>query len=119
MATRKPVTNVRKNERKEENLALSALSSPYNTLIPLKDAAHVWLTHPITRKTRRLSTTSPDFFAAVTELFELGIGERVRREFGQFSASDARWADVASAVEAHINAANQAAQDVDATTSNV
>lgn len=119
MATRKPVTSVRKNERKEVNLALSALTSPYNTLMPIQDAAYVWLTHPITRKSRRLRTTSPDFFAAMTELFELGIGERIRREFDQFAVTDARWSDVASAVEAHINAATAVEQDAQVTTSNV
>ena len=111
MNKRKTATG-RKAERKEDNVAQSALTSPYNMLIPLYGAAHVWLTHPVTRKTLHLSTTSPAFFAVVTELFALGVGERIMRELNEFAEKyDPAWTNVAAAVTAHLGAGAQPAEE--------
>lgn len=111
MNKRKPAPG-RKAERKEESVALSVLNSPYNMLIPLHGAAHVWLTHPVSRKTHHLSTTSPEFFAVIAELFELGVGERIMRELNEFAAKiDPAWANVAAAVTAHLTVDTQPTEE--------
>jgi hypothetical protein len=106
MAQRKPTG--KKVERKEQSAAQAALTSPYNTMIPLYEAAYVYVAHPTTRKLIHCSTSSDSFLALMKELFDLGIGPRLVREFGEFAAIDSRWSAVAARVEAHVNAATPA-----------
>jgi len=99
-----PKPNVgRKTARKEENVALSAMTSPYNTITPLEGAKYAWVTHPVTRSTRHLDTSSPEFLDLLKELHDLGIGERISRELEEFRAAiDPAWGEVALRVAAHV-----------------
>lgn len=106
MAQRKPTG--KKAERKEQGVAQSALTSPYNIMIPLMDAAHVWVTHPVARKTIHCSTSSESFLTLMKELFDLGVGPRLEREFAQFADIDPRWEGVAARVAAHVTPAEPA-----------
>lgn len=109
MAQRKPAGKTgKKTERKEQSAAQAAVTSPYNTMIPLMDAAHVYVAHPTSRKLLHVSTTSDAFLALMKELFDLGVGPRLVREFAEFAAIDARWETVAARVDAHVNAAEVA-----------
>lgn len=113
MAQRKPAG--KKPERKEQSAAQSTLTSPYNTMIPLLDAAHVYVKHPVTRELVHCSTSGAAFLALMKDLFEFGIGERLMREFEEFAGIDARWRDVAARVDAHVNRHAEApASDADA-----
>lgn len=98
MAQRKPAGSTgKKTERKEQTAAQAALTSPYNTMIPLFEAAHVYVAHPTSRKLVHVSTSSDAFLDLMKELFDLGVGARLLREFEEFTAYDARWAAVAVA----------------------
>lgn len=100
---RKPAPARKKAERKEVNRILSTLTSPYNIMIPLFAAEHVWLTHPVTRELRHLSTRSEEFLAVMADLFEIGVGERVLRELNEFAANiDPSWTAVADKVISHV-----------------
>jgi hypothetical protein len=100
MAQRKPAG--KKSERKEQTAAQVALTSPYNTMIPLHEAAYVYVAHPSTRKLIHCSTSSVMFLDLMKELFDLGVGQRLLQEFAEFSASDPRWSEVADKVLAHV-----------------
>lgn len=110
MAQRKPAGKTgKKSERKEQTAAQVALTSPYNTMIPLMDAAHVYVAHPTTRKLMHVATSGDAFLDLMKELFDLGVGSRLMREFEEFSAIDGRWAAVAARVESHVSAESAAA----------
>lgn len=68
-----------------ENAVASAITSSYNTLIPLKDACGVYVKHPTSSKTIRVSTYSPEFLAIYQELVELGMKDRLDRELLEFA----------------------------------
>lgn len=102
MAQRKPAG--KKSERKEQSAAQTALTSPYNTMIPLFEAAYVYVAHPVTRKLIHCSTSSEKFLDLMKEIFDLGAGPRIMREFAEFSVIDSRWNDVADRVRAHVEA---------------
>lgn len=104
MPSKKPLSGKRP-ERKEQSAAQAAVTSPYNTMIPLLDAAYVYVAHPTTRKLIHCSTSSEKFLVLMKELFDLGVGPRLMREFDEFTAYDARWADVAARVRGHVEPA--------------
>jgi len=113
MAQRKPAGSTgKKTERKEQSAAQAALTSPYNTMIPLFEAAHVYVAHPTSRKLVHVSTSSAAFLDLMKELFDLGVGPRLVREFAEFAERiDARWEAVAARVDAHVNATGSDADD--------
>ena len=115
MAQRKPLGGTgKKTERKVQTAAQAALTSPYNIMIPLFEAAYVYVAHPTTRKLMHLSTSSEAFLAVMKELFDLGVGPRLVREFAEFELLDARWEAVAARVDAHVNAAGVSTVDTSA-----
>lgn len=107
MPNKKPFPG-KKPERKEQTVAQTAMTSPYNIMIPLLDAAHVYVAHPTSRKLLHVSTSSDAFLVLMKELFDLGVGPRLVREFAEFAVIDARWETVAARVDAHVNAAEVA-----------
>lgn len=114
MAQRKPAGKTgKKTERKEQTAAQVALTSPYNIMIPLMDAAHVYVAHPTTRKLIHVPTSGEAFLTLMKELFELGVGPRLVREFEEFAAIDVRWAAVAARVDAHVNGAESSGEVVE------
>lgn len=115
MAQRKPAGKTgKKTERKEHSVAQATLTSPYNMMIPLFEAAHVYVAHPTSRKLVHVSTSSDAFLALMKELFDLGVGPRLVREFAEFAVRDARWEAVAARVDAHVNAAGSDSADTPA-----
>jgi len=93
----------KKTARTEAPIAAMAMTSPYNIMIPLMFAEHVWVVHPATRVTHHLATKSDKFFDVMKELYDLGVGPRLEREFTEFLAYDPKWADVLLTVQKHIN----------------
>lgn len=107
MAQRKPLgSGKKKDERKVQTPAQVALTSPYNIMIPLYEAAHVYVAHPTSRKLVHVSTSGAEFLPLMKELFELGVGPRLVREFAEFALIDSRWDAVASRVAEFVGTAD-------------
>lgn len=80
-----------------ESAIASALTSNYNTLIPLKDACGVYVKHPVNSKTIRVNTCTPQFLAIYQELSELGLQARIDRELAEFAQQHGpQWQRVAN-----------------------
>jgi hypothetical protein len=106
-------SNAKKAVRKERNVVLTTLASPYNIMKPILDAKYAWVTHPVTRDIRHLATDSQEFLDLIAEFYELGIGERIERELSEFASNiDPAWGEVASRIREHLAAAT--ANDADA-----
>lgn len=98
MAQKKRKTGA--DNRPAVNLVNATLNSPYNTLIPLADAEHIWVKHPGSRLCVHVAVNSERFITLMKELTEFGIGERLRREFTEFSETiDPRWGVVFAELE--------------------
>lgn len=93
----------KKTARTEAPIAATAMTSPYNIMIPLMFAENVWVIHPATRKSHQVATKSEKFLDLMKELYDLGVGPRLEREFAEFTQYDPRWADVSAVVRKHVN----------------
>jgi hypothetical protein len=98
-AKKKPGTSA---QRPAVNAVNAALTSPYNTLIPLGDATGLWVKHPTAHTTFRVEVGSEKYFTVMQELVELGLGVRLRREFAEFAAKNDRWNAAFAALEQHL-----------------
>lgn len=81
----KPGKAPAKSANRSDNAVQSAITSTYNTLIPLKDACGVYVKHPTSSRTLRVSTYTEEFVTIYRELSELGMGERLDRELVEFA----------------------------------
>jgi hypothetical protein len=81
----KPGKTPAKSANRSENAVQSAITSSYNTFIPLKDACGVYVKHPMNSRTIRVSTYTTEFLDIYRELVDLGMGERLSRELREFS----------------------------------
>jgi hypothetical protein len=81
----KPGKTPAKSASRSENAVQSAITSPYNTFIPLKDACGVYVKHPMNSRTIRVSTYTTEFLDVYRELAALGMGDRLSREIREFS----------------------------------
>ena len=101
----KPGKTPAKNASRSENAVQSAITSPYNTFIPLKDACGVYVKHPMSSRTIRVSTYTTEFLTIYRELVELGMGERLSRELREFSELyGSNWTRVQEWVEHELTA---------------
>jgi len=88
------------DNRPAVNVVHATLNSPYNTIIPLFNAENVWVKHPGSRLCIHVAVNSERFYALMKEMIEFGIGERLRREFTEFSETiDPRWGVVFEQLE--------------------
>lgn len=108
MAQRKALSSTGKRSvRKEQTATQLALTSSYNMMIPLYEAAYVYVVHPTTRDLMHFSTSSESFLVLMKELFDLGVGPRIVREFAEFAVIDIRWESVASRVADFVAASSE------------
>lgn len=97
------------DKRSKEEIALaSVMNSPYNILIPLYGAEHVYVKNPLTSKTHHLSTKSEDFYEMFIQLCEKGLKDKLRGEMSSFTESiDEAWANVLNNIDERLVAKSQ------------
>ena len=98
MATKKaPKKFVEKKDAKTE-LQMSiqaAINSNYSLLIPCVDGNFVYVRNPIAGKTRHFQTTTQEFVDYIKELTEIGLGEKLEKDFNELVAKDSEhWTKV-------------------------
>ncbi len=98
MASKKaPKKFVEKKDAKTE-LQLSiqaAINSNYSLLIPCVDGNFVYIRNPIAGKTRHFETNKQEFIDYVKELIEIGLGEKLEKDFNDLVEKDSKsWSKV-------------------------
>jgi hypothetical protein len=94
MATKKFVE--KKDARTELQLTIqAAINSNYSLLIPCTDGNFVYVRNPISGKTMHFQTNKPEFAAYVKQLTEIGLGEKLRKDFNDLiTKNSAHWSKV-------------------------
>jgi formiminotetrahydrofolate cyclodeaminase len=98
MASKKaPKKFVEKKDAKTE-LQMSiqaAINSNYSLLIPCVDGNFVYVRNPIAGKTRHFETNKQEFVDYIKELTEIGLGEKLEKDFNELVAKDSEhWTKV-------------------------
>ena len=94
MATRKATVKVDK-KTEQEQLIQGAINGNYSLLIPCKNAEFVYVRNPLTGKIAHFQTNKPEFVAYVKELADLGLNDKLEKDFIDLGAlSDEKWLQV-------------------------
>ena len=94
MATRKAAVKVDKRTEQEQ-LIQGAINGNYSLLIPCKGAEFVYVRNPITGKISHLQTNKPEFVSCIKELAELGLNDKLEKDFIDLGAlNDEKWLQV-------------------------
>ena len=98
MASKKaPKKFVEKKDAKTE-LQMSiqaAINSNYSLLMPCVDGNFVYVRNPIAGKTRHFETNKQEFVDYIKELTEIGLGEKLEKDFNELVAKDSEhWTKV-------------------------
>lgn len=94
MATRKATVKVDK-KTEQEQLIQGAINGNYSLLIPCKNAEFVYVRNPLTGKIAHFQTNKPEFVAYVKELADLGLNDKLEKDFIDLGAlNDERWLQV-------------------------
>jgi hypothetical protein len=94
MATRKATVKVDK-KTEQEQLIQGAINGNYSLLIPCKNAEFVYVRNPLTGKIAHFQTNKPEFVAYVKELSDLGLNDKLEKDFIDLGAlNDEKWLQV-------------------------
>lgn len=94
MATRKATVRVDK-KTEQEQLIQGAINGNYSLLIPCKNAEFVYVRNPLTGKIAHFQTNKPEFVAYVKELADLGLNDKLEKDFIDLGAlNDEKWLQV-------------------------
>jgi hypothetical protein len=86
MATRKVA---RVDKRSEKEIAIQgAINSNYSLLMPCKDQNFIYVTNPLTNETKHFQTNKPEFAAYIKELSELGLNDKLEKDFLNLGANN-------------------------------
>jgi hypothetical protein len=86
MATRKVA---RVDKRSDKEIAIQgANNSNYSLLIPCVDQNFVYVTNPLTNETKHFQTNKPEFAAYIKELSELGLNDKLEKDFLDLGANN-------------------------------
>lgn len=107
MASKKtPKKFVEKADKKteEQQIIQATINSNYSLLIPCNDCAFIYVRNPLTQKIKHFDVKSEAFISFVTELFNIGLGEKITKDFEQLAQDiDPRWTDVSNLILSRVN----------------
>ena len=88
----------KKDAKTELQLSIqAAINSNYSLLIPCVDGNFVYVRNPIAGKTRHFQTTKQEFVDYIKELTEIGLGEKLEKDFNDLVIKDNQsWSKVVS-----------------------
>jgi len=94
MVTKKFVE--KKDAKTELQLTIqAAINSNYSLLIPCVDGNFVYVKNPVSGKTMHFETNKPEFAAYVKQLTEIGLGEKLKKDFNDLVAKNSdHWSKV-------------------------
>lgn len=103
MASRKaPKKFTEKMDKKtiEEQTVQATMNSQYSLFIPCQTGKTMYVRNPVTQKIRHLDVTKDSFKESITELVNLGLEVKIRKDFQELvEAVDESWADVLAQLE--------------------
>lgn len=90
----------KKDTRTPEEIAIQAAStSRYRLCQPLWNAENIRITDPLTRLDKTYRVGSEQFYERVSELFSLGLREKITSELDSFASEiDPKWGQILEAV---------------------
>lgn len=96
-----------KDTRTPEEIAIqSAMNSHYNMMMPMLNAEHVRIHHPITALDYHFSTNDQKFYSMMSDLYSKGLDKKLQSEFDYFATLDSKWSTIKNQVDNYINSLN-------------